>query len=169
MVGHRLGRTPVLPAFLVLVASLVALSAIDLATKTLPRSIIYTAGGLSLAVMVVAAAVEHDLGRLGWALFGAATAFGVFAGIYLVRPDAMGFGDVRLAALLGLHLGWIGPLHVPVGLFLGFLLGAVVGVAMMIGGSAGRRTALPFGPFMALGAVIGIVAGRPIIDVWLRR
>ncbi len=168
-VGARLGWTAVLPAFLVLVAGLVALSLIDLRTQQLPRRIIWVTGGLGLLAMVVAAIVDQNLVPLAWAAFGAATAFAAFAVIHFVRPDAMGFGDVRLAALLGLHLGWIGPAHVPVGLFLGFLLGAVVGVAMMVGGRAGRRTALPFGPFMALGAMVAIVAGRPIIDAWLHR
>ncbi len=169
VVGARIGWTAVLPAYIVLTAALVALSAIDLATKTLPRRLIWIAGAVSLADMAVAAVVDHDAAPLGWAVFGATVACAAFAGIHFVRPDAMGFGDVRLAALLGLHLGWLGPLHVPVGLFFGFLFGAVVGIAMMAGGRAGRRTALPFGPFMALGAMVAIVAGRPVIDLWLRR
>ncbi len=59
--------------------------------------------------MIAAAIFDHDTARLGWALFGATVGFGVFAVIYLLRPDAMGFGDVRLAALLGLHLGRTAP------------------------------------------------------------
>jgi leader peptidase (prepilin peptidase)/N-methyltransferase len=81
----------------------------------------------------------------------------------------MGEGDVRLAALLGVFLGWIGPMHVPVGLFLGFVAGALAGVGVMVLGRSrsGRKTAIPFGPFMALGAVIVIWWGQPLIRLWL--
>lgn len=78
----------------------------------------------------------------------------------------MGDGDVRLSALLGMYLGWIGPMHVPVGLFLGFLTGAVVGVVAMARGGD-RKTALPFGPFMAVGAVAVVFWGHPLIGLWL--
>jgi leader peptidase (prepilin peptidase)/N-methyltransferase len=78
----------------------------------------------------------------------------------------MGDGDVRLAGLLGMYLGWIGLMHVPIGLFLGFLAGAVVGVAAMAKGGD-RKTAVPFGPFMAVGALIAMVWGHPIVNLWL--
>jgi leader peptidase (prepilin peptidase)/N-methyltransferase len=89
--------------------------------------------------------------------------------VYLGARGGFGDGDVRLAPLLGAHLGWFDLWHVAIGLFMGFVIGAVVGVAMMAVGRAGRRTALPFGPFMALGAVVVILMGDPIIDVWLQR
>ena len=66
----------------------------------------------------------------------------------------MGDGDVRLSPLLGAYLGWLNPGLVPVGLFFGFFAGAVVGVAMMAAGRAGRKTAVPFGPFLALGTIV---------------
>ena len=80
--------------------------------------------------------------------------------IYSVSRGGMGDGDVRLSPLLGAYLGWLNPGLVLVGLFFGFLAGAVVGVAMMAVKQAGRRTAVPFGPFLALGTVVAIFVGQ---------
>jgi leader peptidase (prepilin peptidase) / N-methyltransferase len=158
-----------LGGFLVLAAALVVLTAIDLRTRTLPRQILYVAAVGGIPFLVVGALVEGEPLRLWWSAVGAAGALAFFLLLYLAWTGAMGDGDVRLATLLGLFLGWIGPLHVPVGLFLGFFTGAIVGVAMIAAGRGGRRTALPFGPFLAIGATVTILAGRQIIDVWLGR
>jgi leader peptidase (prepilin peptidase)/N-methyltransferase len=79
----------------------------------------------------------------------------------------MGFGDVKLAALLGLYLGWITLGHVPLGLFVGFALGAVIGIGLMLTRRKSRRDPIPFGPFLAAGAIIAILAGNPILDWYL--
>ena len=79
----------------------------------------------------------------------------------------MGFGDVKLAGVLGAYLAWLGWAALVVGGFLGFALGAVVGVAMMVAGRAGRRTALPFGPFMLLGALLAIFLAEPLSQWYL--
>ena len=76
----------------------------------------------------------------------------------------MGFGDVKLAGVLGIYLGWIGWGAVIVGGFLGFLFGAVVGVGLMVAGRAGRRTKVPFGPFMVAGALVAVVVGQVVGD-----
>ena len=164
----RFGAHWELGAYLVLVAALVALTAIDLRTQTLPRRIIYAAAVGAVPFLVAGALVAERAQRLGWAGFGAAVALAFFGLLYLGWRDGMGDGDVRLAPLLGAHLGWIGPLHVPVGLFLGFLSGALVGIVLLARGK-GRKMQIPFGPFMALGAVVMILWGHPIIDFWLRR
>ena len=89
--------------------------------------------------------------------------------IYFASRGGMGDGDVRLAPLLGLHLGYISLAIVPVGLFFGFLIGAVVGVVMMATSKAGRKTALPFGPFLAAGTVLAIFVGQEFVDlIWHR-
>lgn len=102
-------------------------------------------------------------------LLGAAIAFAFMAIVYLASRGGMGDGDVRLSPLLGAYLGWLNPGLVPVGLFFGFLSGAVVGVAMMAIGRAGRKTAVPFGPFLALGTIVAILFGQQCIDAFLRR
>jgi leader peptidase (prepilin peptidase)/N-methyltransferase len=76
----------------------------------------------------------------------------------------MGFGDVKLAGVLGLYLGWLGWAPLAVGTLAAFLLGGIVGVALMAGGRAGRKTALPFGPSMLAGALIALFAAAPIAD-----
>jgi leader peptidase (prepilin peptidase)/N-methyltransferase len=156
-----------LGGYLVLVAALVALTAIDLHTQSLPREILYVAAALGVPFLVAGAFVADEAVRLQWAFFGGLGGLAFFLILYLGWRGAMGDGDVRLAALLGIFLGWIGPMHVPVGLFLGFVAGAVAGVALLARG-AGRKTAVPFGPFMAVGAVAVILWGQPLIDLWLR-
>ena len=74
----------------------------------------------------------------------------------------MGFGDVKLAGVLGLYLGWLGWGVLVVGGFLGFLLGAVVGGGLMLASKAGRKTQIPFGPFMISGALIAVFVGSNI-------
>ena len=84
--------------------------------------------------------------------------------LYVASRGGMGDGDVRLSPLLGAYLGWLGLAYVPVGLFLGFLFGAIVGVAAMVIGRAGRKTAIPFGPFLAAGTIVAVFVGQPMID-----
>jgi leader peptidase (prepilin peptidase)/N-methyltransferase len=122
---------------------------------------------LSLAIMVVATLVDDETGKLWDALLGAGIALAIMGAIYVASRGGMGDGDVRLAPLLGLHLGYLKPGIVPIGLFLGFLIGAVVGVALMSVSKAGRKTALPFGPFLAAGTVLAVFIGQWGVDkVW---
>jgi leader peptidase (prepilin peptidase)/N-methyltransferase len=79
----------------------------------------------------------------------------------------MGMGDVKLAVLLGLSLGWLSLGHVLLGLFLGFLLGSLVGVGLVATGVRSRKDHLPFAPFLAAGAVIAVLVGRPLLDWYL--
>ncbi len=79
--------------------------------------------------------------------------------LFLINPNGMGFGDVKLAVTLGIALGWYGWPVLFAGTFAGFLLGAVYGVGLMILRRAGRRTAIPFGPFMIAGALAGLLLG----------
>jgi leader peptidase (prepilin peptidase)/N-methyltransferase len=78
----------------------------------------------------------------------------------------MGFGDVRLAGLLGFFLGWLGLAHVALGLFLGFLFGAVLGALLLATGRRNRRQAIPFGPFLAAGAIVAVLFGHPLLDAY---
>ena len=78
----------------------------------------------------------------------------------------MGFGDVKLAGVLGLYLAWLGWGQLAVGAFAAFVVGAFVGIGLMVFNGAGRKTKIPFGPFMLVGAAIGIVAGQPIASAY---
>jgi leader peptidase (prepilin peptidase)/N-methyltransferase len=169
LLGLRFHASWALPGYLLFGAIIVVLSVIDLATLTLPRRIIRVGLLAGAILLLVGALADGEPRRIWWAAAGAAIAFAFFFLVHLASPRSMGFGDVRLSTLLGLHLGWLGLLHVPVGLFLGFALGAVVGVTLVAVGRAGRRTALPFGPFLALGSLVAVLVGDPLIDVGLRR
>ena len=162
-------RPIVAAAHCVFVAGLVAQTAIDLRTKRLPREITYTTIAVGAPLLVIAAIVVDEPRRLWTALMGAAIATIVMAALYAVSRGGLGDGDVRFAPLLGLYLGWSNPGLALVGLFFGFVVGAVVGVVMMIAGRAGRRTALPFGPFLAVGSMIALFVGQDFIDVVMVR
>lgn len=158
-----------LPAYCVLMAGLVALSWIDLHTKRLPREITYWTAGIGIPLLCVAALVEHQPKRIWMMALGAAIALAVMALIYALSRGGMGDGDVRLSPLLGAYLGFLNPGLAPVGLFFGFVAGAVVGVIILIAHKGDRRTAVPFGPFLALGTVVAFFAGQSYIDLVMVR
>lgn len=164
----RFGADWVLPAYLVLFAALVAISVVDLQLQIIPNRIVYPAIFASVPLLALAAVVQHDESDLVRALLGAAAAWGTLLVIHLISPASMGFGDVRLSFLLGLFLGWLSWAHVAVGLFFGFLLGAVVGGLLVLTRLRRRTDHLPFGPFLAAGAVAGVLFGSPVTDAWLR-
>jgi leader peptidase (prepilin peptidase) / N-methyltransferase len=164
----RFGAHWELGGFLILAGGLVLLTVIDLRTQTLPRRIIYFVAATGVPFLIIGALRHHQAVRLQWALYGSLGAAAFFLLLYLGWRGSMGDGDVRLAALLGFFLGWIGPMHTPVGLFLGFFAGAIVGVVRMRRG-AGVKTQLAFGPYMALGAISVVFVGHPLIRLWLRQ
>ena len=166
--GLKFGADLALIAFWSLAAALVALVWIDLHTFRLPREITYTAMTISAPLLALAAVLDNSPERIWQAALGAGIALVIMGVIYVASRGGMGDGDVRLAPLLGMHLGYLNPGIVPVGLFWGFVLGAVIGVAAMALGSAGRKTALPFGPFLAAGTVLGIFFGQAFVDlIWV--
>ena len=128
----RFGATWALPAYLVLVSALLALSLIDLDTFLLPNKIVYPlAAGRSWSCSVPAAVIDGAGGDFVRALLGGLAAFAFFLTVHLIAPRGMGFGDVKLSFSLGVALGWISWGSVFLGLFLGFLLGAVIGVMLI--------------------------------------
>jgi leader peptidase (prepilin peptidase)/N-methyltransferase len=164
--GLHFGEDWVLPAFLALASGLLALSLIDLETYLLPNRVLYPTGLLVGALLALAAAVDDEWSTLGRAVLGGVVAFVVFLVIHLVSPRGMGFGDVRLSFVLGLALGWLGWGYVYLGLFLGFLLGAVVGVGLIATGVRGRKDHVPFGPFLAAGTMLAVFVGEPLLDLF---
>jgi len=153
---------PLLPLVLVLTAAGVALTVIDLDHHRLPNVIVLTLYPVTVAGLLLAGALG---GRwpLAAAGIGAALWLVVIGIPWLVSGGrGMGFGDVKLAPVLGVTLGWWALSASVVGLFLAFGLGAVVGIILMIAGRAGRKTALPFGPFLLAGALVGLLVGPAI-------
>jgi leader peptidase (prepilin peptidase)/N-methyltransferase len=156
-----------LPAYLVLAAALVALSAIDLQHYILPNRIVYPLALAMVALLAVASLGDDDFGALARGLVCGVVAFAVFFVLHLVSPRSMGFGDVKLAFVLGLSLGWLGWDELLLGFFLGFLYGALVGVALIVLHVRQRSEPLPFGPFLAAGALTAILIGATLIT-WYR-
>lgn len=165
-VGLRFGADWAVPAYLVLFTSLLAVSVIDLELHIIPNRIVYPTIFASVPLLALAAAVQGDAGRLGRALLGAALAWAALLVIHLVSPAGMGFGDVRLSFVLGLFLGWLDLRSVLTGLFLGFLLGSVIGVLLVALRLRGRRDHIPFGPFLASGAALTVFFGDALVG-WL--
>ena len=143
---------------------LVVLTVIDLDTKLLPNRIVYPAFVVGWAGLVAAAIADGTTDRLLDAAIGAGIFGGTFFLIALIAPRGMGFGDVKLGFVLGTFLGYARLGLVPVGMFLAFLIGAVTGVVVMLATGGNRKMQIPFGPFLALGTVIAIFAGEPLLD-----
>jgi leader peptidase (prepilin peptidase)/N-methyltransferase len=156
-----------LPAYLVLAAALVTLAAIDLEHYILPNRIVYPLALTMIVMLAIASIGDDDLDAMTRGLVAGAIAFTVFFVLHMISPRSMGFGDVKLSFVLGLSLGWIGGGEVLVGLFLGFVYGAVVGIVLIVSRLRRRNEALPFGPFLAAGALTAILAGDAIIT-WYR-
>lgn len=167
LVGWQFGMDGYLPAALSLVAGGVALFMIDLDRQRLPFAITGVVG--VLVVLALTADVLFASGSLRPSvLVSAAVWFGVYGGVWLLTAGrGMGLGDVALAPVLGLALGWLGWGPSLVGLLGGFVAGALVGVALMLSGRAGRRTRVPHGPFMLVGAAVGMFFGQVLWDGYL--
>jgi leader peptidase (prepilin peptidase)/N-methyltransferase len=167
VLAWRIGADAALPAFLYLGAVGVALALIDTDVHRLPNAIVlpsYVVGG---ALLGIAALAEQDWHAALRAVIGCAALFGLYFLLALVYPSGMGFGDVKLAGVLGMYLGWLGYAELAVGGFLGFLFGGVLGGALMMVGRAGRKTKIPFGPFMLLGAFVAVLCGDTLGDLYL--
>jgi leader peptidase (prepilin peptidase) / N-methyltransferase len=167
LVGLRFGWDGYTPAVLALVAGGVALFMIDLDRQRLPFAIT----GVVTVLVVVALAADVLVGSTAFqpvALASVGIWIGVYGGVWLATGGrGMGLGDVALAPLLGLALGWQGWGPALVGLVGGFMIGAVVGVALILVGRAGRRTRVPHGPFMLAGAAVGVFLGQPLWSGYL--
>ena len=167
VMGWHFGLDWQLPAFLYLAAIGVALALIDLDVHRLPDAIVLPSYAVVAVLLLLPAALDarwHDYLRAG---LGGLVLFAFYFLLVLIYPAGMGFGDVKLAGVLGAYLGWLGWGVLAVGGFLGFLLGGVVGGALMVAQRAGRKTKIPFGPFMLTGAVLAILVGGELVD-WYR-
>lgn len=159
----RFGRSEVLPAVLVFTAGLLALAACDAEHFLLPKRLLYPTLGLTAACLLAAAAATGQWHRLGVTAACGAGGFAVFFVLHWVRPVWLGFGDVRLAGLLGTGLGWFGPWYLVLAVLAGSFAGLLVGIALMAAGRATRQTRLPFGLFLAAGAIAAILVGAPVV------
>ncbi|HMK97387.1 MAG TPA: prepilin peptidase [Acidimicrobiales bacterium] len=162
-VGWRFGVSWTGAGQAVLAAGLVMLGLIDLDHMLLPRRVVYTTLTLVAAVLIAGAASGSQWHRLGIAAICALVPWALFFAINFVSPKALGFGDVRLALLIGFGLGWLGAGYAFFGFIVASVLGALVGVTLIALGKAGRRTPIPFGTFLAAGALTAVLFGAPVV------
>ncbi|MGY1741099.1 MULTISPECIES: prepilin peptidase [unclassified Blastococcus] len=147
-----------LPAFLVLAVASVLLAVIDLQHRLLPDRVVLPAVAGVAALLALAAAAEGTWPPLVRALLGAVVLFAAFLGMALLAPGQLGMGDVKLAALLGLPLGWLGWPALLLGVLAAFTAQAVGALVLLAARRITLRSALPFGPAMLLGALLAVAA-----------
>lgn len=153
-------------AYLYLAAISIALALIDLDTRRLPNVLVlpsYAVGGVLLTTV---SALTGDWAALLTAALGVLIWGGLYFALAVIWTGGMGFGDVKLAGALGLFLGFLGWPTLGVGIVTGFLAGGLFGIALMLAGR-GRKAAIAFGPWMLLGAWVGILGGPVIFDGYL--
>ncbi len=163
LLAWRFAGSWALPAYLVLAGGLVVLSLIDLDTFLLPNRIVYPLTIAVTLLFVVAGVLDGGVGDFRRALLCGLVVFAVFLLLHLISPRGMGFGDVKFSFVLGVALGWVSPATAFLGIFMGFLLGSVVGIGLIATKVKTRKDHVPFGPFMALGTVSALLIGPPIL------
>lgn len=163
----RFGLSADLAVFFPFVTALVILSAIDAEHRRLPNKVLGPATVIAVVLLAIAAAATGRWESLGNAGLGAA-AYGLpMFTLAFAYPKGMGLGDVKLAGYLGLHLGWLGLTHVLLGAVIGFFAGGFTGIVLLATGRRGRKDMIPFGPFMAAGALVAVFFGGQILRLWL--
>ncbi|MCW3040653.1 MAG: prepilin peptidase [Solirubrobacterales bacterium] len=145
---------------ILLVTLLVPVTLIDLDVQRIPDALTFPFGA---AAVVAIAALDLDV--LPEHLIAGAAAFAFFYGAWFAKPGGMGFGDVKLAGVLGLYLGRAVAPAIFIALIAGVLIGA--GIIARVGVAAGRKTKVPFGPFLALGGLVGFLVGASLVDTYL--
>lgn len=161
----RLGYNWDLPAMLVLFASLLALSCIDIEHLILPKVIVYPTFVALLALLALAAGETDHWHVLFVAAICSICWFVVFFAMNLASPRLLGFGDVRLALVLGLSLGWFGWRYAVLGFFFANLVGAVIGLALIGLKKMTRDQPIPYGVFLAIGTAFAIFVGPEIVPL----
>ncbi len=163
VVGWQLGWTPILAAWAYLTGLSVVLGYVDARTRLLPTQLIGPSYAV-VAVLVVAAGfgdqsfngVWHAF--LGWVVMG-----GFYRLMWNFGPPGLGYGDVRLSGVLALCLGYLGWGPLVTGLYTAFLLGGLFSLVLVLARKVTGKTHIPFGPFMMIGALTGLVWGEPLV------
>jgi leader peptidase (prepilin peptidase)/N-methyltransferase len=169
VLGWARAGEPDVVAFAVLGVLGVGMGYVDLRRHLLPDR--FTVPALLAGALLLAGAAAAG-GSDGWTGYARAWACAgglllVYLLMALVYPAGLGLGDVKLAGALGLHLGWLGWWGPVVGTFAAFLIGGAVGVVLLVAGRATRRSAVPFGPSMLLGALLAVVLGEQVTAWYL--
>ncbi|MFI5669254.1 prepilin peptidase [Streptomyces sp. NPDC051704] len=157
VLGGAVGGRPEAVVLVALAPVLLLLGIVDLAVQRLPDVLTLPLAAALALGLGGAALVPGAGGSWTGALTGGGALAGAYLLLFLLNPAGLGFGDVKLALALGVTLGWYGWGVWALGAFLGFLYGALYGLALVLRGPGGRRTAFPFGPFMTAGALTAVL------------
>jgi leader peptidase (prepilin peptidase) / N-methyltransferase len=158
----RFGGAPVAPALGFLGALGVALAAIDVGVQRLPDRLTLPAYPVMIVLLAGAALAGHDLAALVHALLGGLVMAAGYLLLGLARPGQLGGGDIKLAGLAGLVLGWLGWYTLLLGAALGFVLAAVASLALLAARRVTLRSAISFGPYLLAGALVAILLTGPV-------
>ncbi|MFE8911357.1 prepilin peptidase [Streptomyces globisporus] len=153
------GARPELVGWLALAPVAVLLAVVDRRVHRLPDPLTLPLAAAAVLLLGGAALLPGHAGSWTSGLLGGLALGGFYLVLFLINPNGMGFGDVKLALALGVVLGWYGWTVLFLGGFAGFLFGAAYGLALVLLRRAGRRTGIPFGPFMIAGALTGVLLG----------
>ncbi|OCC07280.1 A24 family peptidase [Streptomyces sp. PTY087I2] len=153
------GARPELVGWLALAPVAVLLAVVDRRVHRLPDPLTLPLAAAAVLLLGGAALLPGHAGSWTSGLLGGLVLGGFYLLLFLINPNGMGFGDVKLALALGVALGWYGWTVLFLGGFAGFLFGAAYGLALVLLRRAGRRTGIPFGPFMIAGALTGVLLG----------
>jgi leader peptidase (prepilin peptidase)/N-methyltransferase len=156
-----------LVAFLYLAAVSVTLAFIDIDTHTLPNRIVLPSYVVGFVLLGAAAVTSGDFAALLRGSVGLAVLWAAYLSLALIDRGGMGFGDVKLAGVLGLFLGFLGWGELIVGAFAAFLLGGVFAIGLVLARKASRTSGIPFGPWMLAGAWVGIFFGSTLWNGYL--
>jgi leader peptidase (prepilin peptidase) / N-methyltransferase len=166
LIGLRYGPVPAVLPFLFFVPVLAGLAVVDLHTRRLPNALTLPSYGVGLVLVGAVAGLDREPAVLLRALAAAGLLFAVFLALS-VRPTGMGMGDVKAAGLVGLFVGSLGVGAALVAAFLAATAAFVVGLTLVATGVVERRTPTPFGPYLALGALTGVLAGPALFAAYL--
>ncbi|BDH08484.1 prepilin peptidase [Streptomyces seoulensis] len=153
------GPRPELAAWLALTPVAVLLAAVDVRVHRLPDPLTLPLTPAVLALLALAAWLPDHTGTWRTALYGALALGAGYLALHLLNPSGMGFGDVKLAPALGAALGWYGWPTLMLGTFAAFATGALYGLALVVARRADRKSAIPFGPFLLTGTLLGVLVG----------
>lgn len=158
----RFGPHLIAAPYDVFFAVAVVVSVTDLSHRLVPRTLLYGALAVIVPLLVAVSGTTGTWNDLWAGALASAVAFAVFFAIWWAMPRGMGFGDVRLAGVVGLVTGYLSLLHAYLAFLVAFVAGALVGVVLMAASGAGRRTRIPFAPTLAAGAVVAVLWGGPL-------
>ncbi|MFF7728202.1 prepilin peptidase [Streptomyces sp. NPDC008001] len=153
------GPRPELAVWLLLTPFATVLAVVDASVHRLPDVLTLPLAGAAVVLLGAAAFADGHGGSWTGAVWGALALAGAYFVLFLIHPEGMGFGDVKLALLVGAALGWYGWVVLFLGAFAGIALGAAYGLGLMLLRRADRKSGMPLGPFMLIGALLGLLLG----------